>query len=403
MIMNMKGKLALGFMSVCVGAFALSLTSCKNSREIPVNEEQMHEVVTESYYLEEDGSLSPFDLKAAESEKGSIEGARSYYHNEEAKITATAKGGYKLYSFYVKDNKVQKYTEALGPTNNGDGKSHTISFNVLQDVTVVAVFSSFDGAALGYKDLKIDGAPSDKTITVDGDKTSSSASAVGVQLQGVMAEGKIVKWVVKDGNFKAWDIKEKSANWLNASVSNGNISLSFGEHKSKTEGARTATFKVGKDGTKGGQSTWRTVTITQNSYYNGAESNPTTPDSYEYQDGTKVVLPEAINLVFRPQGEAIDLKTKDRAYKETVYAVYNIYKNGNVVSAKKVPLDKVFGNVESWLNRNDTTFSATKNDTRSTRKDYTNVTWRANGHVVKTTKINFSQDAVKYNVIGEVH
>lgn len=409
MIMNMKGKLALGFMSVCVGAFALSLTSCKNSREMPVNEEQMHEVVTESYLLQEDGTLISFgseSLKAVSSNKGSIEGAGDYYHKQKANITAIAKGDYKLYSFYVKDNKVQEYTEALGTKNVGNKKNHTISFEVVQDVTVVAVFSGAEGVERDYRNLKINGENGNKTISgVSGINGKGTLTAIGEEYQAIKADGKIVDWSLVNSKYTNWEITQKTGDWLTLSSINstGEITYTLRNYISKN-GPRSATFKVGKNGSgSGAQGVWRTVTITQDSYWDGSAQDPTKPIKFVDESNSPVNLPKTTNLVFLPQGENISLVSKDPVYGKKVYAVYQVFKNGQVVSETKKEVKPTFGKVPDWVKQSDMNFMASKNEDQK-RSGNCEVKWNVDGSTtVGTSTIAFSQDLVKHNVAGEVH
>lgn len=411
MIMNMKGKLALGFMSVCVGAFALSLTSCKNSREMPVNEEQMHEVVTESYLLQEDGTLISFgseSLKATENEKGKITGAGKYYHKQQATITAEAKGSYSLYSLYEKTDKLDAYTKAKGTEGIVGGKTKTINLEVTQNLTFVAIFMGKDGADRKYDNLKINGTNGNYTAPAAGAQgAKGNLTAIGEEYQAVKTyDGTIIRWDIINGTYKDWIVKDNKAAWLTLSpISDGNVAYALKDHISKTEGARTATFQIGKDGVGSGTGVWRTITITQNSYWDGSTQDPTNPTKFVDAQGSKINLPTTTALAFNPNGQAIDLKTKEPLYGKTIYAVYQVYENGKLAPENKWIKKEVkpsFGATPDWVRNQGTQYTAGKNDTPSNRKGSCTVTWNVDGKKVGASTITFAQNRIEYNVDGEV-
>lgn len=406
MIMNIKGKLALGFMSVCVGAFALSLTSCKNSREMPVNEEQMHEVVTESYLLQEDGTLISFgseSLKATSNEKGEITGSGSYFHNDKATLTAVAKGNYKLYSFYEKNGKIKGHEKGNGTSGIVGGTKKVIEVNVTDDLSFVAIFMGADGAAREYRNLSLNGVKNNFAKTVDGKNASGSLTAVGEEYQGLKTyDGKIASWSLVNGAYKNWELKDKRGEWNSVAIANGTISYSLKDYISKEGKPRTATFTVYKDGVGGGKGDSKVVTITQNSYWNSFDQNGNTPDYFE-SEGKVVQLPGSYKHEFATVGGSMSLSSKNPLYGKPIYACYKVYKNG--VEQKdllvKKEVNSSYSNL-SWVKRSGILFSASMNTGKATRNETCTVTWTVEGKTVGTSSISFSQNAHKYNVEGNV-
>lgn len=411
--MNVKKQILNAVMCATIGTFGLCLASCdKNSRELPVDpSEKTYEVTTEAFFLEEDGTLVPFsanDLRATESEKGTITGAGQYFHNEQATIKATPKGTYKLYSLYEKSG-FNGLTEAKGKPAAGE-TSKTITTPVTQDLHFIAVFMGQEGNERGYKDLKIAGTNGNYTFSPRPGNSNSAVTAttIGTELSPVKTyDGKIQEWVPSNTSYKDWNIDGTIPTWLTAKIANGVLTITPKMHISKTAPARTATFKVGKNGTGGGASVWRTITVTQNSYYE-ADGADDSIDDIKITDGngTVVGVPATLSTTYRSTGESKDLKTLDKSLNTSLFAQVPVYENGKkTTKTVKKPITLTWSaSSAAWLVRSGstTTYNAGQNITKADRTATVKVEFKVGSTLLKTTTITAKQAPRKYNVGGEV-
>lgn len=412
--MNVKKQILNAVMCATIGTFGLGLASCdKNSRELPVDpSEKSYEVTTEAFFLEEDGTLVPFsanDLRATESVKGTITGAGQYFHNEQATIKATPKAPYKLYSLYEQSG-YNGLTEAKGKPAAGE-TSKTITTPVTQDLHFIAVFMGQEGNERGYSDLKISGTNGNYNFSpLAGNSTSAvTRTTIGTELSPVKTyDGKIQEWVPNNTSYKDWNIDGTIPAWLTAKVANGVLTITPKMHISKTEGARTATFKVGKNGTvAGAPSVWRTITVTQNSYYE-ADGVGDSKDDIKITDGngTVVGVPATLVATYAPTGQSRDLKTLDKSLSTSLFAQVPVYENGKkTTKSVKKPITVTWSaSSAAWLVRSGstTTYNAGQNITKAERTATVRVEFKVGSIVLKTTTITAKQAPRKYNVGGEV-
>lgn len=411
--MNVKKQILNAIMCAAVGTFGLGLASCdKNTRELPVDpSEKTYEVTTEAFFLEEDGTLVPFsanDLRATESEKGTITGAGQYFHNEQATIKATPKGTYKLYSLYEKSG-YNGLTEATGKPASGE-TSKTITVPVTRDLHFIAVFMGQEGNERGYKDLKIAGVNGDYRFSTIGAKATApvTATTIGTELSPVKTyDGKIQEWVPSNTSYKNWEIDGTIPTWLTANIANGVLTVTPKMHISKTAGPRTATFKVGKNGTGGGASVWRTITVTQNSYYE-ADGVGDSIDDIKITDGngTVVGVPATLATTYAPTGQSKDLKALHSSLSTPLFAQVPIYENGQkTTKTVKKPITLTWSvSSAAWLVRSGstTTYNAGQNITKAERTATVKVEFKVGSTLLKTTTITAKQAPRKYNVGGEV-
>lgn len=414
--MNVKKQILNAIMCAAVGTFGLGLASCNNSREVPVDSsEKSFEVTTEAFLLQEDGSLVPFatnDLKAVldnpvVTDRGTVTGGGTYFYRETATITATAKGDYKLFTLYER-NGAGSYNQERGKTLGND-QTKTISIPVEQNLNFVAVFIGVNGAEREYRNLKLNGKPENLTIgNVDG-KTSSNGNftTIGEEYSPLKdVDGNIQGWTRTNPNFKNWDAKTPSADWLKITKGDGSMAYTVEPYISMEKGPRTATVEVGKDGVGGGKGVWRTFTVTQDSYFDSSEdpnNGGKTPDKIVDETGNEVTLPKDASYEFLPAGGQKSIK--DFGYGKKYFALYKSYKNGveqPEAQWLKVELVPEYGQVANWIkvDATKTNYAAGKNtEQKESRTSVLAVTWKgAKGAVVKTTKVTFTQKAVTYHV-----
>ena len=410
--MNVKKQILNAIMCATVGTFGLGLASCdKNGRELPVDpSEKTYEVTTEAFFLEEDGTLVPFsanDLRATESEKGTITGAGQYFHNEQATIKATPKGTYKLYSLYEKSG-YNGLTEATGKPASGE-KSKTISVPVIQDLHFIAVFMGQEGNERGYKDLKIAGTNGDYRFSTIGAKATTpiTATTIGTEVSPVKTyDGTIQEWEASNESYKNWDIQGSIPAWFTATVVNGVLTITPTQHIGKSP-ARTATFKVGKNGTvQGAPSVWRTITVTQNSYYEADGVGDSINDiKITDGNGTVVGVPATLATTYLPTGGSKDLKTLHNSLSTPLFAQVPVYVNGQkTTDTVKKPITLTWSAPsDAWLTKGSgSTYSAGINNGKVTRSATVKVEFKVGSTLLKTTTITATQAPRKYNVGGEV-
>lgn len=417
--MNVKKQILNAVLCATIGTFGLGLASCDNSREVPEDQsEQSFVVTTEAFLMQEDGSLVPFvanDLKAAtekiDNERGTVTGGGTYFYRENATITATAKGEYKLFTLYEKGS-AGNHTPEAGQ-KIGDDKTKTITIPVEQNLNFVAVFIGIKGDDREYRNLKLDGKPENLTKgNIDGKKGATGTfTTVGEEYSPLKdPKGKIQGWTVTNSNFKNWDAKTPSADWLTITKAAGSMSYTVKPYISMDKGPRTATVEVGKDGVGQGKGVWRTFTVTQDSYFDSSidpNNGGKTPDKIVDETGIAVSLPTDATHEFLPAGGQKSIK--DFGYGKKYFALYKSYKNGAVQPEAqwlKVELVPEYSPVASWIkvDATKTNYAVGKNtEQKVSRSSVLTVTWKgAKGAVVKTTKVTFTQKAVTYHVgVGE--
>ena len=415
--MNVKKQILNAIMCAAVGTFGLGLTSCdKNSRELPVDpSEKTYEVTTEAFFLQEDGTLVPFstndlraETKTIDGTKGTITGAGTYFHSETATITAAPKGNYRLYSLYEKNN-YRNLTEAEGRPAAGE-KSKTISVPVIQDLHFIAVFMGQEGNERGYKDLKIAGTNGDYRFSTIGAKATTpiTATTIGTEVSPVKTyDGTIQEWEDSNTSYKNWNIQGPIPTWFTATVVNGELTITPTQHIGKSP-ARTATFKVGKNGTvQGAPSVWRTITVTQNSYYEADGVGDSINDiKITDGNGTVVGVPATLATTYAPTGQSKDLKALHSSLSTPLFAQVPIYENGQkTTKTVKKPITLTWSaSSAAWLVRSGstTTYNAGQNITKAERTATVKVEFKVGSTLLKTTTITATQAPRKYNVGGEV-
>lgn len=417
--MNVKKQILNAIMCATIGTFGLGLASCDNSRELPVDQsEQSFVVTTEALLMQEDGSLVPFvanDLKAAtekiDNERGTITGGGTYFYRENATITATAKGEYKLFTLYEK-GAAGNHTQEAGQ-KLGNDKTKTITIPVEKNLNFVAIFIGVKGEDREYRNLKLDGKLENLTKSnIDGKKgTNGTFTTVGEEYSPLKdPKGKIQGWTVTNSNFKNWDAKTPSADWLTITKGDGSMFYTVKPYISMEKGPRTATVEVGKDGVGQGKGTWRTFTVKQDSYYDSSvdpNNGGKTPDKIVDENGKEVSLPSDASYEFPSTGGQKNIK--DFGYGKKYFALYKSYKNGVVQPEAqwlKVELVPEYGQVANWIKVDGTKniYAASKNtEQKVSRSSVLTVTWKgAKNAVVKSTKVTFTQKAVTYHVgVGE--
>lgn len=417
--MNVKKQILNAIMCAVIGTFGLGLASCDNNRELPVDQgDQSFVVTTEALLMQEDGSLVPFvanDLKAAtekiDNDRGTITGGGTYYYQENATITATAKGEYKLFTLYEKRGE-GNHTQEAGQ-KLGTDKTKTITIPVEKDLNFVAIFISLKGEDREYRNLKLDGKLENLTKSNINGKEGANGTftAVGEEYSPLKdPKGKIQGWQVTNANFKNWDAKTPSHDWLTITKGDGSMSYTVKPYISMEKGPRTATVEVGKAGVGEGKDTWRTFTVNQDSYFDSSEdpdNGGNTPDKIVDENGNEVSLPSDASYEFPSTGGQKDIK--DFGYGKKYFALYKSYKNGVERPQSewlKEPLKPEYGQVEAWTKVDSTkTIYATGKNTeqKESRSSVLTVTWKgAKDAVVKTTKVTFTQKAVTYHVgVGE--
>lgn len=407
------------FMSLLATLVATTgvLTSCnqldERGADLP-NVDKKLTVTTESYFLEEDGSLTPLgNLRAVtgDATKGSVVGDGVYDYNASVKLSVTAKSNYTLYKFYESSGK-GGFSEAKGVVNKA---SHTVTFNVQEDMKFIAIFASpGTSLTLGYQNLKLDNKLANYAKTLSGNTaTSGNFMSVGEEIVALKdPSGKPTgQWTVRNAAYKAWGVSAPSAAWLKASIntSTGQVTYNAQAYNQKAP-ARTATFKVGKDGASG-KSAWRTVTITQNSYYEGTGADETditkpTDDQFTYGDGTVANIKATLATSLPATGGSKDLKTLDKSLNTTVYMLVPVYING-VKQAKtswvKKPLTVTWSApAATWLSGTNSVVKAGINNTSAARSTTVTASFKLGSVVVKTTTITVSQAKRQYNVDVEI-
>lgn len=405
--MKMKWLIAL---TATVGAL-FSFTSCQNDRGVSPQDPtdaSKHTVTTEMYFLDEAGNLTS-TLRTIDGTKGTITGDGSYYHNESVTVTAKAKSGYVLHKLYEKNSK-GGFTEANGVVNS-DSKS--INFKITDDMYFIAVFSSQSGNERGYQNLKIAGTNGDYRLPAIEGKTNvtKNLSTIGEEVSALKtATGDITGWTVTNSSYKLWNVDGSLPAWLTATVVNGELKIVAKPHIGKTAKARTATFKVGKNGTiASAPKVWRTITVTQNSYYeaDGSDSTDNINDIKITDGNGKVVgVPATLSTTYRPEGEAKDLSKLDKSLNTKLFANVPVYKNGvKTTEVVKKPITVVFGNPSAaWLSKvsSTTTYKAGVNNNKVANSATVKVQFKLGNVVLKTTTITATQQPKKYNVGGEI-
>lgn len=409
--MNFTRKTTYFVLSILFGMLAFSLSSCNNERGLSIDDvEKSHTVTTEAFLLQSDGTLVSFstqDLRSAtdSNEMGEITGGGQYFHAQDATIKATAKSGYQLYTLYERDG-FSGNDENSGKEGIVNGTSKSITVSVTQDLRFVAVFVGANDSDLRYRDLKIDGVNGDYELREslsgnEDDVRNGSLSTIGVEEKGLRrANGTFIGWQVSDSEYKNWDIVEPSESWLKVTKSYGTVEYRATPFVSKTAGPRTATFKVGKNGTgegSGDGDCWRTITITQNSYYENSSID--SPDRFELADGTAVAIPSSLEYKFPGAGGTKDVKELHGSLSKPIYAVYDRYVNGKKIEPIKRDVTVTFGTANpDWVTNKGSMYRAKGNPGSSERRSNAEITFNVGGTVVKTTTIKFSQDVKSHNV-----
>lgn len=412
--MKIRSIITFLALSFVLGSLAFSLSSCDNEREIPVDLEETHTVTTEAFILQPDGTLISFDtesLRAAggrsETDRGIIEGGGEFKHNDKTTIKATAKGRFQLYTLFEKTD-FSGWTKEAGKQGIVNKVEKSINVTVTRDLSFVAVFVGVDNSNLNYRDLKVNGVNGDYTVPTKAEATENGVldgtlTTVGIEEMGVTTKtGEFTGWKVTKDNYGDWEVKDISEPWLTVTPSSGSVKYTATPFESKTEGPRTVTFKVGKDGKGVGKGVWRTVTITQNSYFENKDMSK--PDGFDFGEGSGKVanIPPTLSHNFAAVGGQIDVKTLHETLKQPVYAVYKRYVNGKEIAPKREPVTVEFGvATPDWVQNSDSNYAAEENPTGATRNATANITWKVNGKVVKTTVVTFTQDVQKHTVVVE--
>lgn len=389
-------------------ASTLALTSCSNERfeevEVPSNEK--YKVTTEAVFMDEDGSVQKLDLRAIDSPKGTITGDGLYDYNAQVTVKATAKSPYVLHQLYEKNGK-EGFTVSAGTVN---GATKSLTFNIKSDMHFIAVFMSAGGTERGYRNLKLNGKLANHSYTINGNiSNTTTVTAVGEEVSArKTADGTIIDWNnVVNSAYKAWTVPAITETWLKPTInaSTGVVTLVAQPYISKTGGVRKATVRVGKDGsTTAAPKAWRTITITQNSYYEANED--ASSGKVVNADGTSATLPATLTYAFPATGGTKDLKTLHATLGKTMYVLVPTYKNGQLQPESawtKKALTTSFGNPSAtWVTKSGTNYSAGVNNTSAARSATIKVNFNLGSKLVHSTTVTVTQAKKQYQVGGEI-
>ena len=408
------------FICSIFGLFAtmLGFSSCQNEavRDIEVPTEKAVSVKVETFVKEADGSLSPFttDLRAVigDASKATITGDGSYFYNDLVNLKIVANNPYTLHQLYEKQEK-GGFTKANGTV---DEKEKTLSFNITEDMTFVAIFTNVDEQQKGYRNLKVDNKSSDFSVSLVTDESNSKSDqtkemfAIGEEVAAIKtATGEITGLSVINSAYKAWNTvgPTPASDWLTVNIDKATGKLSFVAKPFVAKApARKAVVKVGKDATDPAlPSAWVSVTVTQSSFYKGIDE--LTPDSeFTYGDGTIADIKAQIEAIFDPNGDKKDFKDLDKTLKGPIYVSVPTYKDGELLPKDQWVKEKVeidFGKPsQDWLKQKDSTYAASANQGKVERSADVVVSFKVDGKTVDTTTVNVKQKPKTYDVNVEI-
>lgn len=408
------------FVCSILGLFAtmFGFSSCQNEtvRDIDVPAEKAVNVKVEAFVKEADGSLSPFttDLRAVigDASKATITGDGSYFYNDLVNLKIVANNPYTLHQLYEKQEK-GGFTKANGTV---DEKEKTLSFNITEDMTFVAIFTNVDEQQKGYRNLKIGNESGDFTVNMATNEENSKVdetiefNAVGEEVAPIKTTtGEITGLSVINGAYKAWNTvgPNPTADWLTVNMDKSTGKLSFVAKPFVAKApARTTVVKVGKDATDPAlPSAWVSVTVTQSSFYKGVDE--LTPDTeFTYGDGTIADIKALIETVFDPNGDKKDFKTLDKTLKGPLYVLVPTYKDGELLPKDQWVKEEVeidFGKPsENWLKQKDSTYAASVNQGKVERSADVVVGFKVGGKTVTSTTVNVKQKPKTFDVNVEI-
>lgn len=408
------------FICSVFGLFAtmFGFSSCQNEavRDIEIPTEKTVNVKVEAFVKEADGSLSPFttDLRAVigDASKATITGDGSYFYNDLVNLKVVANNPYTLHQLYEKQEK-GGFTKANGIV---DEKEKTLSFNITEDMTFVAIFTNIDEQQKGYRNLKVDNKSSDFTLALVTDESNSKSPqtkemfAVGEEVAAIKtATGEVTGLSVINSAYKAWNIvgQNSVSDWLKASIDKTTGKLLFVAQPYVAKApARTTVVKVGKNATDTAlPSAWVSVTVTQSSFYKGVDE--LTPNSeFTYGNGTIADIKPQIEAIFDPNGDKKDFKALDKSLQGPIYVSVPTYKDGELLPKDQWVKEKVeidFGNPsEDWLKQKDSTYASPVNQGKVERSSDVVISFKVDGKTVDTTTVNVKQKPKTFDVNVEM-
>lgn len=425
-----KCLFSVGLLFALFGSLLLGLlVGCDNKGDRPnsvndiENDVGTHEVTTECYFMNDDGSLISFDstsLRASDDSnvKGSITGGGSFQHGDKTIIKATANSGYQLYTLYERDAK-EGYTKEKGEAYSED---KSIEVVVNQDLHFIAIFFNPNSkTALEYRNLKISNIdkineefaskdPKDKLVISESDINNYEISVgsngsgffrfefVGEEWRGLFDYyGNVRDWELSNREYKEWtfDGDQNSYPWIKISLnyieSIGWLYIySIEKHVDPSGKPRVATFRVGRDGTNGGKGAWRTITITQKAHIPNEDWRFDGFYLGDRQIYSYLQSSDEPTVTFMPEGNSIDVLSLI----PKVELQYKKYVDGSpTVETRREPATPTFSDGPSWTKRNGSTYTAEKNATGSSRDGSAAVSWKHEDKSV-TCDIKFSQDRI---------
>lgn len=414
-----KKKRVFGFGVIALFLGLLGFSSCDNKNIMNGNEVPSTDKVNvtyEAYFQDAHGNLSLFttDLRAVTGDKtkATITGDGSYYHNDIVNLKVVANDPYTLHELYEKSEK-GGFTKAKGLV---DAKEKTLTFNVTEDMTFVAVFTNVNAEERGYRNLKVDEKSADFTLSLSSTKDNYTQDltkdmlAVGEEVAAVKtADGVITGFTVINATYKAWDMvgPTPASDWLTATFdkTSGKLSLVAKPYNAKVP-ARTTKVRVGKDGSNAEMpGSWVEVTVSQSAFYTGVDEVDSDSE-FSYGDGTIANIKPTLNVDFNPKGDKKDFKTLDKNLNNPIYVLVPTYKDGQLLPKDewvKKPVVVDFGQpTQSWLTKNDSSYAAPMNDGKAPRQDNIVVSFKVDDKIVASSVVTVKQDAVKYNVDVEI-
>lgn len=403
-----------------LGVFAgiVGLSSCQNEKlqEVENPADATVNVTVEAFIQEADGTLSPYttDLRAVvgDKSKATVTGDGQYHYNDPVSLKVVAKSPYTLHQLYEKQEK-GGFTKANGVV---DQKEKTLTFNVTEDMTFVAIFTNVNEEQKGYRNLKVDNKSSDFTLALVTDQSNSKSNqtkemfAIGEEVAAIKtATGEITGLSVINSAYKAWNIvgPTPASDWLSVNIDKATGKVSFvAEPFVAKAPARKTVVKVGKDATDPAlPSAWMQITVTQSSYYEAVDE-VNNDSEFTYGDGTPADIKALIEAVFNPNGDKKDFKGLDKSLQGPIYVLIPTYKDGKLLPKSEWKKEEVkinFGKPsKDWLSQNGSTYSAPVNNSKSERTADVVVDFKIGDKTVASTTINVKQAAKQYNVDVEI-
>lgn len=423
----------LTFFSTLVVAGAMLFGSCDKqtlNRETPSDKSECT-LSAESFLMDSQGNLTPLPVSTlradVENEKGKISGLGKYYTGQTATVTATAKAPYRLLTLYVKDDPTFTYEAGMTTTASTStitkvaNKSCTIKLVVSKSVRFVAIYTNADTTRKAYG---IAANEQKTSLVVEGNQEHRVLNNLGFQEYTaiVKGDGKVALWEKTAEKVFGWEIlRTNKQNWLvvEPSASTGEITFRPHSYRSKTGGSRSETIiLIKKPGvpTSGDLNVTladvrRQVVFTQNSYYDSAD-NVSDIDKIQVGSDTAVdsrdidkVIPPTLTWTFNPNGETKDITTLHKSFKQPVKVIIPVYKNGKKTGETVTKTMTVeFGNPSggTWLTKTGNNYKTTANAGEAVRNGSVTVTFKVDGKPIRTTTVRVSQEAITYEVSGEI-